>query len=101
MHIQCNILTLNGLKMERHENDAEISPIISDVEGNASSTVINMAFDSNPMTLTFNNLQAFIDNRKILDNVSGSVKPGEVLAVMGPSGKHEHNGMIAVLIFMM
>ena len=73
--------------MEGGGHGAETSPIIRDVEQDKNSTVINMAFDSNPMTLTFNNLQAFIDDRKILDNVSGSVKPGEVLAVMGPSGK--------------
>ncbi|CAB3976536.1 ABC transporter G family member 14 isoform X3 [Paramuricea clavata] len=69
--------------MARSENELEISPIISEFESN---TVVNMASDSNPITLTFNNLRVFIDDRKILDNVSGSVKPGEVLAVMGPSG---------------
>jgi ABC-type multidrug transport system fused ATPase/permease subunit len=79
---------IKPIKMARSENELEISPIISEFESN---TVVNMASDSNPITLTFNNLRVFIDDRKILDNVSGSVKPGEVLAVMGPSGKHIKN----------
>lgn len=51
--------------------------------------VVNISLPSdacNPITLSFNNLKAEIEGRKILDNISGSVKPGEVLAVMGPSG---------------
>ncbi|XP_028393582.1 ABC transporter G family member 21-like [Dendronephthya gigantea] len=77
--------------MEGVINDAEISPIIEDevIQANQSymtNAAVNMASDQSPITLTFNNLQVFIDNRKILDNISGSVKPGEVLAVMGPSG---------------
>ena len=73
--------------MERNENDAETLPVIREDERNMASTVVNMASCSDPITLTFNNLQVFLENRKILDNVSGSVKPGEVLAVMGPSGE--------------
>lgn len=74
--------------MERAE-DVEISPIIDDeAHQRDTDAVVNMASDYSPITLTFNDLQVFIDNRKILDNISGSVKPGEVLAVMGPSGKH-------------
>ena len=37
--------------------------------------------------LSFSNLGVKIDNRQILQNVSGKVHPGEMLAVMGPSGK--------------
>ena len=39
------------------------------------------------MTLAFENLTVEIEGKTILDNISGHVKPGEVLAVMGPSGK--------------
>ncbi|XP_046851488.1 ABC transporter G family member 9-like isoform X2 [Xenia sp. Carnegie-2017] len=72
------------------DNNWENSPIIlpgNKDENDANvNTGVNTSSDSSPMTLTFNNLQVFIENRKILDNVSGCVKPGEVLAVMGPSG---------------
>ena len=55
-----------------------------------SAAAINMPTTSEgtPMTLTFNNLRVEIEGKKILDNISGSVKPGEVLAIMGPSGKY-------------
>ena len=42
------------------------------------------------IVLTFENLKVQVDNREILMDVDGLVNPGEVLAVMGPSGK---NGM--------
>ena len=74
--------------MERTVNDVKIAAITSEAERNTTTRVDNMASHSTPITLTFNNLRVFIDSRKVLDNVSGSVKPGEVLAVMGPSGKH-------------
>ena len=77
--------------MKRAENDVQVSLMVSDKEGGGSTaeeTSVNMPSECNPITLTFNNLRVFVDNRKILDNVSGFVKPGEVLAVMGPSGKH-------------
>lgn len=74
--------------MEGTAKGLETTPIIvNDNEGKPSGTAINMASDSSPITLSFNDLRVFVDNRKILDSVSGSVKPGEVLAVMGPSGK--------------
>ena len=74
--------------MERVESEVgSLAPVICRTETKMTNTAVNMATDSKPITLTFNNLQVFIENRKILDNVSGSVKPGEVLAVMGPSGK--------------
>ena len=37
--------------------------------------------------LSFTNLGVKIADREILQNVSGKVHPGEMLAVMGPSGK--------------
>ena len=77
--------------MKRIENDVQVSLMVSDKEGGRSTaeeTSVNMPSECSPITLTFNNLRVFVDNRKILDNVNGFVKPGEVLAVMGPSGKH-------------
>ena len=35
---------------------------------------------------TFENIVFEVKGKKILDNVSGYVEPGEVLAIMGPSG---------------
>ena len=40
-----------------------------------------------PIFLSFSNLGVKITDRQILQNVSGKVHPGEMLAVMGPSGK--------------
>jgi len=40
-----------------------------------------------PIFLSFCNLGVKINDRQILQNVSGKVHPGEMLAVMGPSGK--------------
>ena len=40
-----------------------------------------------PIFLSFSNLGVKIEDRDILQNVSGKVHPGEMLAVMGPSGK--------------
>lgn len=41
-----------------------------------------------PIELTFTNLTVTLDDkRQVLKNISGVVKPGQVLAVMGPSGE--------------
>uniref|UniRef100_A0A2S2NZL9 ABC transporter G family member 21 n=2 Tax=Schizaphis graminum TaxID=13262 RepID=A0A2S2NZL9_SCHGA len=40
-----------------------------------------------PIELTFSNLTVTLDDKRhVLKNISGIVKPGQVLAVMGPSG---------------
>lgn len=41
-----------------------------------------------PIFLSFSNLGVKIGDREILQNVSGKVHPGEMLAVMGPSGEY-------------
>ena len=40
-----------------------------------------------PIFLSFTDLGVKIGDRQILKNVTGKVHPGEMLAVMGPSGK--------------
>jgi ABC-type multidrug transport system ATPase subunit len=38
------------------------------------------------VTLTWKNVTAKVGAKPILDNVSGFCKPGQMLAIMGPSG---------------
>ncbi|THG96392.1 hypothetical protein EW026_g5435 [Hermanssonia centrifuga] len=42
--------------------------------------------DHVPATLHFSGISYSLGNRKILDNISGSVKPGQLMAIMGASG---------------
>lgn len=42
--------------------------------------------DHVPATLHFSNISYALGSRIILDNISGSVKPGQVMAIMGASG---------------
>ena len=39
-----------------------------------------------PITLTWHNIKATVNNNIILHHSSGYCKPGEMLAIMGPSG---------------
>lgn len=39
-----------------------------------------------PATLHFSGISYSLGNRKILDDISGSVKPGQLMAIMGASG---------------
>lgn len=43
--------------------------------------------ESVPVFLSFNEVSVKINDRQILQNVSGKVHPGEMLAIMGPSGR--------------
>lgn len=43
--------------------------------------------ESVPVFLSFNDLSVKINDKEILQDVSGKVHPGEMLAVMGPSGR--------------
>lgn len=49
-----------------------------------------------PIELTFTNLTVTLDDkRQVLRNISGVVKPGQVLAVMGPSGESDIKSVAA------
>ena len=52
-----------------------------------SRTMGEEAEENVPIFLSFNDLSLKINDRQILQNVSGKVLPGEMLAIMGPSGK--------------
>lgn len=54
---------------------------------NVMLTVPFMATESSKtLQLTFQNIGVVHEGRHILKKISGSVKPGEILAIMGPSG---------------
>lgn len=42
--------------------------------------------DHVPATLHFSNLSYTLGSRVLLDNISGTIKPGQVCAIMGASG---------------
>ena len=42
--------------------------------------------DHVPASLHFSNISYTLNGRTILDNISGSAKPGQLLAIMGASG---------------
>ncbi|KAG1654896.1 ABC transporter G family member 14 [Nymphon striatum] len=54
--------------------------------GSVSITVPPVAKQSRPVNVVFKNLTHAIGKKTVLNNVSGLVRPGEMLAIMGPSG---------------
>lgn len=58
------------------------------VESEIDRATMSLEVEENvPIFLSFTDLGVSINDRRILQNVSGKVHPGEMLAVMGPSGK--------------
>ena len=47
-----------------------------------------------PITLSWEGLGYQIDGKSILENVSGHLSSGEMLAVMGPSGELSHTQIL-------
>lgn len=53
-----------------------------------SRTMSEEVEENTPIFLSFTDLGVKINDRQILQHVSGKVHPGEMLAVMGPSGTY-------------
>ncbi len=43
--------------------------------------------DQPGMTVSFNEIAYRVGKRQILNSVTGAIRPGELLAIMGPSGR--------------
>lgn len=59
-----------------------VGPIHLDEDDEATKLMI----DHNPAALQFENISYTVNGKEILKDIIGSVKPGEVMAIMGPSG---------------
>ena len=70
------------------KRDTVVSSCPSFVCCRVESSALQLVYplDSRPVQLIFRGLQVVKDKRALVRDVSGVVKPGEVLAIMGPSG---------------
>ena len=78
---------MSSSKFRKHTTQERLRAAHKFDSTNESRIMSEEVEENVPIFLSFSNLGVKINDRQILQNVSGKVHPGEMLAVMGPSGK--------------
>ena len=82
----CDNLGLDEVQIDITDDSATYKQNGVDINRNGSVTNIHQVHV--PLHLKFDGLTVKAGEKTILSNVSGEFKPGEMVAIMGPSGTY-------------